>query len=93
LFNVLADPFTTGLSTQENSLCSLKYGAESDLNEAWQIAERGPMRLNLADIHLHRARLFRDKEELQKACVMIKHCGYWRRKDELEDANAAAMKW
>ena len=29
-----------------------------DLDEAWQIAERGPMRLFMADIHLHRARLF-----------------------------------
>jgi len=28
------------------------------LDEAWEIAERGPMPLFLADIHLHRARLF-----------------------------------
>jgi hypothetical protein len=28
------------------------------LDEAWEIAERGPMRLFLADIHLYRARLF-----------------------------------
>ena len=33
-------------------------GARADLDEAWQIAERGPMRLHLADIHLCRARLF-----------------------------------
>ena len=32
--------------------------AQADLDEAWEIAERGPMRLFLADIHLHRARLF-----------------------------------
>src|SRR6185295_17207979 len=32
--------------------------AQSDLDEAWEIAERGPMRLHMADIHLHRARLF-----------------------------------
>jgi hypothetical protein len=32
--------------------------AQSDLDEAWEIAERGPMRLFMADIHLHRARLF-----------------------------------
>ena len=32
--------------------------AQSDLDEAWEIAERGPMRLFLADIHLYRARLF-----------------------------------
>jgi hypothetical protein len=33
-------------------------GAQVDLNEAWEIAERGPMELHLADIHLYRARLF-----------------------------------
>jgi hypothetical protein len=32
-------------------------GAREDLDEAFEIAERGPMRLLLADIHLHRARL------------------------------------
>lgn len=32
--------------------------AQSDLNEAWDIAERGPMPLYMVDIHLHRARLF-----------------------------------
>ncbi len=32
--------------------------AQSDLDEAWEIAERGPMRLFMADIHLYRARLF-----------------------------------
>ena len=32
--------------------------ARNDLDEAYEIAERGPMRLFLADIHLHRARLF-----------------------------------
>jgi hypothetical protein len=34
-------------------------GAQSDLDEAWEIAERGPMKLRMADIHLYRARLFR----------------------------------
>ena len=33
-------------------------GAASDLDEAWEIAERGPMRLYQADILLTRARLF-----------------------------------
>ena len=33
-------------------------GAASDLNEAWEIAERGPMPLYQADILLTRARLF-----------------------------------
>lgn len=32
--------------------------AQSDLDEAWEIAERGSMKLHMADIHLHRARLF-----------------------------------
>lgn len=33
-------------------------GARVDLDEAWQLAERGSMRLHMADIHLHRVRLF-----------------------------------
>ena len=38
--------------------------AQSDLDEAWEIAERGPMPLFQADIHLHRTRLFgRMKDE------------------------------
>src|SRR5687768_13172587 len=41
-------------------------GARADLDEAQQIAECGPMRLHLADVHLHRARLFCDKEELKR---------------------------
>ena len=32
-------------------------GALADLDEAWEIAERGSMRLYMADIHLYRARL------------------------------------
>jgi len=31
---------------------------QPDLDEAWEIAERGPMPWFLADIHLSRARLF-----------------------------------
>ena len=68
-------------------------GARADLDEAWQIAERGSMRLHMADIHLHRARLFREKEALRQARVMIERCGYWRRKEELEDAEEAAKTW
>jgi hypothetical protein len=37
--------------------------------------------------------LFRDKEELKKARALIEQCGYWRRKEELEDAEAAAGEW
>ncbi len=35
-----------------------RASAKADLDRAWQIAERGPMRLHLADVHLYRARLF-----------------------------------
>jgi hypothetical protein len=84
--------------------------AQTDLDEAWEIAERGPMRLHLADIHLHRARLFHaaapypwatdadgkprgPKDDLAAARKLIEQCGYWRRKEELEDAEAAAQHW
>jgi hypothetical protein len=67
--------------------------AREALDEAQQIAERGPMPLYLADIHLHRARLFRDLAELAKARNLIQKHGYGRRKDELEDAEAAAKSW
>ncbi|MEZ5942435.1 MAG: hypothetical protein R3C18_13660 [Planctomycetaceae bacterium] len=63
------------------------------LDEAEQIARRGPMPLYLADIHLHRARLFRDREELEKARALIKTHGYGRRLPELQDADAVAANW
>jgi hypothetical protein len=63
-------------------------GSRADLDEAQQIAERGPMLLHLADVHLYRGRLFNDKEEIKKARALIEKCGYWRRKGELEDAEA-----
>ena len=72
--------------------------AQSDLDEAWEIAERGPMPLFLADIHLHRARLFfreanypweSPQKDLAEARRLIEKCGYWRRKEELEDAEFA----
>ena len=61
----------------------------SNLYEAQQIAERGPMPLYLADVHLHRARLFRDRGELAKARGLIEKHGSWRRREELQDAEAA----
>lgn len=76
--------------------------AQSDLDEAWEIAERGPMRLHMADIHLYRARLFHGlrpypwtspQGDLAAARKLIEQCGYWRRKEELEDAEAAAKNW
>ncbi len=59
------------------------------LAEAQQIAERGPMPLFLADIHLTRARLFHDHDELAKAAKLIRAHGYGRRYQELADAEAA----
>jgi len=62
-------------------------------NGACEIAQPGPVGLHLADVHLHRARLFRDKEALRQARKLIEECGYGRRKGELEDAEAAAKGW
>jgi hypothetical protein len=59
------------------------------LAEAQQIAERGPMPLFLADIHLTRARLFRDRASLSEATTLIRTLGYGRRYEELADAEAA----
>ena len=72
--------------------------ARSDLDEAWEIAERGPMPLFLADIHLYRARLFHHakpypwqspQHDLAEARRLIFKHGYLRRKEELEDAESA----
>ncbi len=68
-------------------------GARADLDQAWQIAERGSMKVHMANIHLHRARLFRDKEKLKQARAMIERCGYWRRQEELKDAEKVPKLW
>jgi len=74
--------------------------AQSDLDEAWEIAERGPMPLFLADIHLYRARLFfreatypweSPQRDLAEASRLIYKHGYLRREDELKDAEAALV--
>jgi tetratricopeptide (TPR) repeat protein len=84
------------------SLQSDNEGARADLDEAWEIAERGPMRLYMADIHLYRVRLFHavrpypwnsPHANLAAARKLIEECGYWRRKEELEDAEAASVNW
>lgn len=71
------------------------------LAEAQQIAERGPMPLFLADIHLTRARLAAcakgeggwmnvdAQAELAQAANLIRTLGYGRRDQELADAEAA----
>jgi hypothetical protein len=66
--------------------------ARALLDEVQQIAERGPMPLYLADVHLQRARLFRDRAELATAADLIRELGYGRRFDELADAEAALGK-
>ncbi len=76
--------------------------AVSELDEALQIARRGPMPLYHADTLLTRARLFATpdttepypwdtspQEDLREARRLIAKHGYWRRKEELEDAEIA----
>ncbi len=60
--------------------------ARADLAEAEDIATRGPMPLYLADIHLYRGRLFKDREALAESRRLIEKHGYLRRLGELEDA-------
>jgi hypothetical protein len=100
---------TCGLLTHAwlRALTGLMNGpdsAQADLDEAWEIAERGPMPLFLADIHLHRAHLFgradgvpypwdSPQADLTEARTLIKKHSYWRRKDELEDAERASNTW
>ena len=82
--------FLTGAKTGPDS-------AQADLDEASEIAERGPMKLFMADIHLYGARLFGRETlypsesphaDLAEARRLIEKCGYGRRKEELEDAEA-----
>jgi hypothetical protein len=68
-------------------------GCRADLDEAWEIAERGPMPLFQADIQLTRARLFRDRAALEEARRLIRKHGYHRRDGELADALKAAGGW
>jgi tetratricopeptide (TPR) repeat protein len=68
-------------------------GCHEDLDEAWEIADRGPMPLFQADIQLYRARLFRDRGALAEARRLIEKHGYHRRDGELVDAEAAAEHW
>jgi tetratricopeptide (TPR) repeat protein len=80
-------------------------GARENLDEAFEIAERGSMKLHLADIHLHRARLFglvprrpaaypwtSPEADLAEARKLIEACGYGRRREELADAEEALKR-
>jgi hypothetical protein len=64
-------------------------GAKADLDEAWQIAEGGSMKLHMADILLHCARLSRDRAVLEAAARLIEETGYHRRDEEVADAREA----
>jgi tetratricopeptide (TPR) repeat protein len=67
--------------------------ARSDLDEVEYIANRGPMPLLLADLHLYRARLFFRYDiadacgELERARSLVEKHGYRRRLRDLEDAS------
>jgi len=74
--------------------------ARAGLDEAWQIAERGAMKLFQTDIHLNRARLFFRHEpypwqtpqhDLAAAEQFINDCGYHRRDEEIADAKKAIL--
>lgn len=80
--------------------------AQTDLDEAWEIAERSSMKLHMADIHLYRARLFgkfrtldgsldypwkSPRADLEAAEKLINTCGYHRRDKELDDAKQALL--
>jgi hypothetical protein len=67
--------------------------AQADLDEAQEIAERGSMKLHLADVALYRARLFQNRVALVEARRLVEECGYGRRLPEIEDLEAAADTW
>jgi hypothetical protein len=66
--------------------------ARGDLEEAREIAQRGEMKLHLADYHLESSRVCMDegrKEDVkghyEEAKRLIKECGYHRRDKELKE--------
>jgi hypothetical protein len=68
----------------------------TDLDEAESPALRGPMLIFLADVHLTRARLYRDRTELAKAKKLLATLatkGYHRHDEMLADAETAAECW
>ncbi len=64
-------------------------GARADLDEAHEIAERGGMRLFLADVALYRARFFGARAALTEARRLVEECGGGRRLPEIEDLEAS----
>ncbi len=66
-----------------------RAAARADLDEAQEIAARGPMPLFLADVALYRGRLFGDRAALVEARRLIEKHEYGRRLGELADAEAS----
>ncbi|MSP39140.1 MAG: hypothetical protein EXR70_11670 [Deltaproteobacteria bacterium] len=90
----------TGSTGSTSSPQAGSESAQADLDETWEIAERGPMPLYMADIHLHRVRLFfreanypweSPQKDLAEARRLIEKHGYLRRMEELEDAERAIL--
>jgi Domain of unknown function (DUF4062) len=76
-------------SSPQASSGQVHGSAQEDLDEAWEIAERGPMKLFMADILLYRARLF-----FQEASYPWKVAKNWRgelvtNRTALDDLNDA----
>jgi hypothetical protein len=70
--------------------------ATIDLDEAESLATRSGMPIFLADVHLTRARLFRDRIQLAKAKKLLATLatkGYHRHDEMLADAEEAARHW
>ena len=75
-------------------------GGRSDLDDTWNIVEPRRMQLDLADVHLNRARLFfRDspypwtspQADLAAAEKLIIDCNYHRRHEEIAEAKRAIV--
>jgi tetratricopeptide (TPR) repeat protein len=79
-----------------HALLANPTAANTDLDEAESLATRCGMPIFLADVHLTRARLFRDRTELTKARELLldlRARGYHRHDEMLADAEMAAEGW
>ncbi|MHC4154517.1 MAG: hypothetical protein ACYST6_06300, partial [Planctomycetota bacterium] len=79
-----------GMSNIEQGMSTVEL-ARRDLEEASEIAERGGMKLWLADYHLESARLAQSEKDEEKmaehygeAKRLIEECGYHRRDGDLQ---------
>jgi tetratricopeptide (TPR) repeat protein len=82
---LIARAWLEGLNGDRNA-------AGQSLHEAEQLSQRGPapMKLQLADVYLHQARIVRDATALAKAASLINSINYARRFEELSVAQRAA---